>query len=255
MSVIAHPEQAFTERARGLPWGLVDVLIAIAVLAGAIVLSLASIVAPAWAIFGKDSIAGRTATALSTLVFEVIAAAVVYRLLLKPKGVRLRDLGFRAPLTPDGRRSFRLSWLGLVLGAWLFALLILMGYVWLVTAAGAESLEPPEEQIPSELFSHWIVIIALGASVMVGAPLFEELFFRGFVFPALAKSFGFIPGALGSGLLFGLSHMDVGFIVPFAAIGMWFAYLYRRTDSLYTTILCHFLFNFVAFSALVATEA
>jgi membrane protease YdiL (CAAX protease family) len=235
-------------------WGLGDVLVALGIVVGAIILSFAVVIYPAWAAFGEDSTAGRFAAAISTLLAEASAALAIYRLQLRPKGIGLASLGFRLPRQGDGRRRFTLGWLGLVFGAWVVALIMLVSYVYIVSAAGFEFLEPPDEQIPSELFSHWVVIVALGASVLIGAPLFEELFFRGFVFPALARVAGVIPGAVGSGFLFSLAHLDPGFIIPFAAIGTWFAYLYRRTDSLYTSMLCHFLFNFVAFSALVAQE-
>jgi membrane protease YdiL (CAAX protease family) len=227
---------------------------ALAIVVGAIVLSFALVIYPVWAAFGEDSTVGNFAAAVSTLVAEAFAALAIYRLLLRPRGIGLALLGFRQPRMRDGRRAFTLGWFGLVFGAWVVALLMLVVYVSAVSAAGFEFLEPPEEQIPSELFSHWVVIVGLGASVLLGAPLFEELFFRGFVFPALTKVVGVIAGAILSGFLFSLSHLDAGFIIPFAAIGAWFAYLYRRTDSLYTSMLCHFLFNLVAFAALVAQE-
>jgi membrane protease YdiL (CAAX protease family) len=233
-----------------------DVSLALVIVIGSIALMLAAVVSPAWAAFGEDSTEGRLASALSTVVAEVLAAALVYRLILRPRSVTGWMLGLRPPLRNrvSGDRGFGVWWFLVAVGACFVAFALLATYVALVTELGADFLEPPEEQIPGELFSHWIVIVALGLGVLVAAPLFEELFFRGFAFAAIRKSTGFLPAAIGSGILFSLAHLDIGFIVPFAAIGAWFAFLYWRTDSLYTSMLCHFLFNLVGFITLVVHE-
>lgn len=250
------PREASSSGPAVVPWGLRDVGVALVIIVAVVVLILGAAVAPVWAAFGEDSTVGNLASALSTVVAEVIAAVTIYRFILRPRGIDGWLLGLRRPLLDrsSGRRGFSWTWLARVVGACFLAIAILVVYVEIVTASGVGFLEPPEEQIPSELFSHWLVIVALGAAVLMAAPVFEELFFRGFVFPALDKSLGFLPAAVGSGLLFSLAHFDIGFVVPFGGIGVLFAYLYRRTESLYTSMLGHFLFNLVSFVALVARE-
>jgi len=206
--------------------------------------------------FGEDSTVGRFAAALSTTVAEALAAFVIYVLVLKPKGIGLAALGFRLPRRgSSGARGFSWGWAGTVAAGCVGCFIILIAYVFIVMGMGVDVLEPPEDQVPIEFFKSPIVIFAIGIGVLLAAPLFEELFFRGFLFPAFRRMAGVLPAAVFSGLLFGLVHFDLGFIVPFGLIGATFALLYWSTDSLYTSMSSHFLFNLIGFVALVAREA
>jgi CAAX protease family protein len=87
----------------------------------------------------------------------------------------------------------------------------------------------------------------LAAAVLgVGAPLSEELLFRGFLLGALAKSqLGFWGAALISTLLWTGLHAGyslVGLAEVFA-IGLLLSWLLWRTGSLWVTIFCHGLYN------------
>src|SRR5260370_14829441 len=86
-------------------------------------------------------------------------------------------------------------------------------------------------------------------TVTLAAPLGEELFFRGFVFPALSRSWGVVAGLLISGALFSLLHMDpVGF-VGLMEIGIMLAALRYWSGSLWAAILGHALNNGIAGAA------
>ncbi len=55
---------------------------------------------------------------------------------------------------------------------------------------------------------------------------------RGFLFSALARRFGFWPGALVSGVVWAGLHVEPGVLILFSAEGMLLAWLRRRTGSL-----------------------
>ena len=80
----------------------------------------------------------------------------------------------------------------------------------------------------------------------IGAPLAEELLFRGLLLPALAKSrLGFWGAALLSSLLWTSLHFNyslAGLAEVFTA-GLLFAWLLWRTGSLRVTMLCHGFYN------------
>lgn len=81
-------------------------------------------------------------------------------------------------------------------------------------------------------------------AIAIGAPLVEELLFRGAVMNHLHKA-GYTPRFMivVSALLFGLVHINPAQI-PFAfALGLLLAWLYYRTGSLVPGILCHFINN------------
>jgi membrane protease YdiL (CAAX protease family) len=71
----------------------------------------------------------------------------------------------------------------------------------------------------------------------------EEIFFRGFIFGGLWEQIGWVRAGLISSLLFGLAHLSVYLVLPFAAIGFLFAWSYRRTGSLLPGILAHAITN------------
>lgn len=80
----------------------------------------------------------------------------------------------------------------------------------------------------------------------IGAPLSEELLFRGLLLPALAKSrLGFAGAAIVSSTLWTSLHANyslTGLAEVFIA-GLLFSWLLWRTGSLRVTILCHGIYN------------
>ncbi len=88
--------------------------------------------------------------------------------------------------------------------------------------------------------------VTIGLMVLVacvGAPLAEELVFRGYLYGVL-KRFTNIPLAVFlSGLLFGAVHLNLAALPPLFVLGMLLAVLYEVTGSLWAPVAVHFLFN------------
>jgi len=83
-------------------------------------------------------------------------------------------------------------------------------------------------------------------TVVLAAPLGEELFFRGFALPALRRSWGVLTAVLVSGALFSLLHMDpVGFL-GLMEIGILLAALRWWTGSLWAAVIGHAVNNGIA---------
>jgi hypothetical protein len=95
--------------------------------------------------------------------------------------------------------------------------------------------------------SKWIVVLALAASI--GAPIAEEVFFRGLVLKVTMRRFGKYVGVAVSSVLFGLMHMQGSLSASIymglstAIIGVGLALLVLRTGRLGTSILSHGAFN------------
>lgn len=60
---------------------------------------------------------------------------------------------------------------------------------------------------------------------------------------------GFWSAALISGLLFAAFHGQAGLLIPFTGVGALFAWLYRRSGSLWANIVAHAGFNLISFTA------
>lgn len=80
------------------------------------------------------------------------------------------------------------------------------------------------------------------AFVLTGilAPLLEELVFRGMLYEALDRRWGWIPALLLTSLLFALYHRS--FWVPFVS-SVIFVCLYRRTGTLWAPLIAHAVGN------------
>ncbi|MGD1993702.1 MAG: type II CAAX endopeptidase family protein [Anaerolineae bacterium] len=81
------------------------------------------------------------------------------------------------------------------------------------------------------------------------APLVEEIFFRGFVFAGLRKRYGWKPAGLISAGLFAVVHLQPLAVVPILILGMIFAYLYHRSESIWPAVVMHVLTNGIGLGA------
>lgn len=82
-------------------------------------------------------------------------------------------------------------------------------------------------------------------AIAIGAPLWEEMLFRGFLLAPLVGPLGFWPAAVfvsGAWTVMHIGYSMVGLIEVFL-IGLYFSWLLRQTGSLWVTIACHALYN------------
>ncbi len=80
-------------------------------------------------------------------------------------------------------------------------------------------------------------------AAVVLAPLVEEMFFRGFLFPAFRQRYGWVKALLLSSGLFALAHGDPAAFIPIFLLGCVLAYVYHRSGSIWPGIILHFLVN------------
>jgi len=79
----------------------------------------------------------------------------------------------------------------------------------------------------------------------VGAPIVEELFFRGLLQRALLHRFGTVPSIVGSAVFFGLAHFEALQLPALVAFGIVLAVLAHRTGRLGPGMFAHGAFNAV----------
>lgn len=167
------------------------------------------------------------------LSFAVQFITTVGLVLLLCKG-RWRELGLRPAA---GKSMVKYGILG---GIILFIAISLMGYV---IQHFKPDLKPQtyEDMLRSvKDISGFTVVFLIGA---VLAPLSEELYFRGMMYPVFRNYLGPLGGAVVAGTIFGLSHWDLWRTIPLAIGGAALCYIYEKTGSILVSALAHGMWN------------
>lgn len=78
----------------------------------------------------------------------------------------------------------------------------------------------------------------------IGAPLVEELFYRGLVLRSMERRFGTAVGVVASGVIFGLVHFNAPLSIPgLMVFGVVLGVLAVKTDGLAAPVIAHIVFN------------
>lgn len=85
------------------------------------------------------------------------------------------------------------------------------------------------------------------------APICEEVFFRGFVFPGLLREMPLVWAIIFSALIFAVAHGDPGSFAVLFFIGLALAFIRWRARSLWPGILLHLLNNGISALLIVLT--
>jgi membrane protease YdiL (CAAX protease family) len=166
-------------------------------------------------------------------------------LLAARRHISLQALGFVRPRTWAPLTTAWLGAYGILIAYGIFlAILERLGFN--VTELRGTNQLPIEDGMP---FAH---LALLGLMAVFIAPLSEELFFRGLVYRGLRGLWTRTPALIVSGLCFGMLHLNLGVLVPFALIGVLFAWSNDQSGSLWTSVIAHALVNGLSFALTVA---
>lgn len=180
-------------------------------------------------------------TSLVGFLGNLTALLCVYFLLTKPLG-----LGLRQALARPAQLSLSKS-LMWATGAVCFFQFFSFAYssiLYLLFHTVSSSNNPIIEQVHQALNLNSILPIALiYILTALTTPLVEEVFFRGICYSVFKKRYGVIGGALISGAIFGVAHMDPNSFIVLTLLGAGLALLYERTGRLSACIFAHFLWN------------
>ncbi|MGG3757893.1 type II CAAX endopeptidase family protein [Bacillus anthracis] len=133
-----------------------------------------------------------------------------------------------------------------VLRSWETYLYILIGFIvsYLIQHFMFDvfSFEGGEEQLENispqnSLIQSVIYII----STDILTPVREEIWYRGILYRFLEKKYNFLVGIIGSAFIFGIFH--VGYPITAMMMGIVFAMLYKKTQSIVPGIILHMIWN------------
>ncbi len=115
-------------------------------------------------------------------------------------------------------------------------------YLFFYLAAGRGPVSTESVRL-QDLSGGYLALVLL--VVVVLAPVFEELFFRGLFYPALRNRLGFKSAIVLNGVVFGMIHFEPLFMLSLVLVGIALAYLYEKTDSLAAPMMAHAIYNLV----------
>ena len=127
----------------------------------------------------------------------------------------------------------------------------LLFFFFCVTVGWMESLDPLAADLPTALFFEDAAILGNLISVvaiMVVAPITEEIFFRGFMYPVFRKKGGLMGGTLMTAFLFALAHFpqlrhEPQFLAILFVGGAWITLARALSGSTSYAILLHMIYN------------
>lgn len=193
--------------------------------------------------FGLGSLIGLVADSIDRFALVMVSQLLLYGLLvaLLYQGGLNRDASFFG--------KFSASWLG---KGYFAAVLIVLAVN--LTSSALSGHSPQSENPVLRLFvdaPSWKIAL-LGLLVVFIGPFFEEIVFRGWLYGGLQKEWGDTPALLLSSGLFALIHGDAPGLPALFALGMVFGWVYRRSGSLWASILVHAFWNATTFALLIS---
>ena len=92
-----------------------------------------------------------------------------------------------------------------------------------------------------------ISIFVIGSAVV--APIYEELLFRGIIFPKLIQKTNFAIALLLSSLIFAVLHFHLSALLPLFVLSIILSITYLYTSTIWASISLHALFNLISIIA------
>lgn len=114
-----------------------------------------------------------------------------------------------------------------------------------------ESAEEQKEQLGSLGLQNSIQSIIYVLSVAIITPVKEEILFRGILYRFLEKKYNFLVSIIISSFIFGILHG--GLLITATIMGMVFAMLYKKTQSIIPSIILHIVWNLLVSISMIVS--
>ena len=170
---------------------------------------------------------------LTGLSIALILMLGIYFIALRPHNLSWTEIGMRKFALKDWKLVFLFS-VALLIGAVILVFLTsFIGNTW--------------ENSKTEALQQNINLITIGIAFISAAiisPIYEEIFYRGFLYRWLRTRIGFIGALLLSSTIFMIVHIPTYNVMPVNFLsGFIFALAYERTNSIWPSIIIHGVTN------------
>jgi hypothetical protein len=188
------------------------------------------------ALYNSTAISAPLLEAYSSIALSLFLPSVVFSYLLY-RGKTISQIIVELGLSKD-KFTFKMIGIGLVL---FFAIILFTILLSLFSVATNIPLPTNVQSVLAGTPLYFLIFTFLVA------PINEEIFFRGFLVPRL--------GIVASGVIFAILHLSYLSISEFAAalfFGLSAGYTYKKTKSLYASIIAHMLVNFITITSIIS---
>jgi uncharacterized protein len=212
------------------PWGwrefILLMLLEFIVVIGGIKL----LVQPMYAELFKDDLYAGTLTGLTIAIILMLG---IYFIALRPKRLSWKEVGVKAYSLKDWK-LIGLDSAVLLIGAVIIVVLTsFIGNTW----------ENSKTEAMQQNVTFFTVLTAFISAAVI-SPIYEEIFYRGFLYRWLRTRVGLTRALLLSSLIFTIIHIPTYNVMPVNFFsGILFALAYERTGSIWPSVLIHGLTN------------
>jgi len=173
---------------------------------------------------------------LTGLTIAIVLMSGLYFIALRPQNLTWREVGVR-------KFSAKYWW---KIPIWILITIILSVAVLLLTSLLGNSVDNSKTESLQQNINLFTILIGI-ISAGVVSPVYEEIFYRGFIYRWLRVRLGMNWGIVISSLIFTIAHFPTLNAMPVNFInGVVFAWVYEKTGSVIPAIIIHGVFNTIA---------
>lgn len=189
---------------------------------------------------------------IHTTLLDLSVVLIIFYL-IRRKGAQFSDiLGFHWSRLPLDEFWWGLRTYFVILPMFIG---LLFAVVYLVNLFSYEPpLHPLVELLEAKNLPTWTVLFSVVIACVIG-PIVEEIFFRGFFYPALRKYLGVGWTIVITAGFFAFVHENLFAFIPIFFLGLVLCYLYEKRGSLISCVSLHILHNsaFMAYFFIMKT--
>ena len=184
-------------------------------------------------VFFEDSLYAGT---LTGLLMAIIFTAGVYVIALRPHNLSWRAVGFN---------TFQKSyWKSIIF--WTGMLIVISVLIVIIMELLGGTTENTKTESLQNNMGIWSILIAFVSAAII-SPIYEEIFYRGFLYRWFRVKWGVPAGILLSSFVFMLVHIPTYNTLPINFLsGVIFSWTYEKTKSIYPGMIIHAVFNGIA---------
>lgn len=173
---------------------------------------------------------------LTGLTIAIVLLGGVYLIAIRPKRLSWSEVGIRAFPAKDWGRIL------------IWTLLLIIGSVLVMELTNllGNTYENSKTEAMQQNVTFFTVFIAFVSAAII-SPLYEEIFYRGFIYRWIRTRLSMRWAILLSSLIFTMVHIPTYNAMPVNFLcGVVFAWAYERTNSIWPAVIVHGLVNGIA---------